>query len=102
MKYACIALILILQGCATMQKPETFAVCKTADVVTTGYALHTGRFVEKNPLMAPLVSHGILPLAVISFGLWWLIDYYNEPTATLAVNIVTCPVAAHNLWLLTK
>lgn len=94
--------LLCLSGCATMQSTDTFAVCKTADVVTTGIGLSSGLFLEKNPLVAPLVSHGILPLAIVSFAIWWLIDHYDNPKATMAVNTITCPVAAHNAWLLLK
>ena len=94
--------LLCLSGCATLQSTDTFAVCKTADVVTTGIGLSSGLFLEKNPLVAPLVSHGILPLAIVSFAIWWILDRYNEPLATTAANVITCPVAAHNAWLLLK
>jgi ABC-type maltose transport system permease subunit len=81
---------------------STFAVCKTADVVTTGYALSTGRFIEKNPLIAPLVSQGIGPLALISIAVYFVLDHFNNRTATATMNAVTCPIAAHNAWLLLK
>lgn len=102
MRLAIVLILVMLQGCATLQSTDTFGLCKAADVVTTGYALHTGHFIEKNPLVAPLVSHGILPLAIISFGLWWLLDRLNEPSVTAPVNAVTCGIAAHNAWLLLK
>lgn len=79
---------------------NTFAACKAADVITTGYGLATGRFFEKNSLIAPLVSHGIWPLALISLGMWYLADRYGTPNTNVALNAVTCPVAAHNAWLL--
>jgi len=79
---------------------DTFAGCKAADVITTGYGLSTGRFFEKNPLIAPLVSQGIWPLALISLGVWYVADKYGTPNTNLALNVVTCPVAVHNLWLL--
>ena len=75
---------------------------KTADVVTTGIGLSSGRFVEKNPFIAPLVSHGILPLAILSFALYEAVEWINRPSVTLAMNAVTCPVSAHNAWLLLK
>ena len=102
MRILLLAIVLFLPGCATLQSTDTFAVCKTADVLSTGYALHTGHFIEKNPLVAPFVAHGILPLGIISFAIWWALDRYNEPNVTVAANVVTCPVAAHNLWLLAK
>lgn len=81
---------------------STFAACKTADVVTTGYALSTGRFVEKNPLIAPLVSQGIGPLALISVFIYIIANQYDNRQVTTALNAVTCPVAAHNAWLLLR
>jgi hypothetical protein len=94
--------LLSLSGCTTLQSTDTFAICKATDVMTTGYALRTGHFVEKNPLVAPLVAHGILPLAIVSFGLWWLLTKADIPNAVVAANTITCPVAAHNAWLLLK
>lgn len=103
-KLLVIFLFSCLVGCSTVQpileSSDTFAACKTLDVVTTGYALSTGLFVEKNPFVAPLVSHGIWPLAIISFIMWKMADHYNNKSANIALNVVTCPVAAHNLWLL--
>lgn len=96
------AALTTLSGCATMQSTDTFAVCKTADVVTTGIAMSSGGFVEANPLMRPLVSNGILPFAALSFGIYKLIEYINRPEVTLGANAVTCPVAAHNALLLIR
>ena len=95
----------LLCGCTlvpVLESSDTFAVCKAGDVITTGYALSTGLFVEKNPLVAPFVSSGVGPLVFIGFVMWLIADRYNNPTANLVLNSVTCPVAAHNLWLLVK
>lgn len=106
MKILPIALFIALTGCATAQQvaesSNTFASCKAADVATTAYALHTGHFIEKNPLIAPLVSHGFIPLIAISIALWYVVDRYDGPKATMAANAITCPVAGHNLWLLLQ
>lgn len=103
---AIILLVLALNGCASIKEvasdTDTFGACKVADVVTTGHALATGRFIEKNVLVAPLVSHGIFPLALISIALWYWIDQEKNDNLTMAANVITCPVAAHNLWLLLK
>jgi len=102
-------LCLLLSSCAAIdavrpvaESTDVFAVCKAGDVLTTAYAIRTGMFIEKNPLVAPLISHGYLPLIAISIGIWYLLDRYNNPAATIAANVVTCPVAVHNLWLIAK
>ena len=105
MKLKILLLSSLLCGCTlipVLESSDTFAVCKAGDVITTGYALHTGLFVEKNPLVAQFISHGIWPLVIASFILWKIADSYDNPQANLALNSVTCPVAAHNLWLLAK
>lgn len=107
MKRLLIALLLSsLMGCATIQpiaeSSDTFAVCKSVDVLTTAYGLGTGMFVEKNPLVASLLGHGWIPFVAISVALWYVIDKYNEPKVTMVANAITCPVAAHNLLLILK
>ena len=105
MKLKILLLSSLLCGCSALpilESSDTFGACKTLDVVTTGYALSTGLFVEKNPLVAPFVSNGIWPLAIASFILWKIADSYDNPQANLALNAVTCPVAVHNLFLLVK
>lgn len=95
----------LLCGCSLMpvlESSDTFGACKALDVVTTGYALSTGLFIEKNPLVAPLVAHGIWPLALVSIAIWWAADRWGTPETNTALNVVTCPVAAHNLWLLAR
>lgn len=98
--------MLALTGCAELapiaESPNTFAACKAVDVAATAYALHAGGFVEKNALVAPLLSHGYIPLIAVSVALWWIIDRMNTPALTVTANAITCPVAAHNAWLLLK
>ena len=101
---AVILLALCLAGCGTFQpeSTDTYAVCKTADVATTAYALHTGRFVEMNPIIRALIGHGFIPLVLVAYGTWWLLEKLNEPKVTVAANVVTCGVAIHNVALLAK
>ncbi len=106
MRTIIIVVSIFLCGCSTIktigESTDTFAVCKFMDISTTAYALRTGLFVEKNPLVAGLLSHGYLPLIAISIGIWYALDRMQNKTATLAANAVTCPIAAHNLFLILK
>ena len=110
MKLLVLALALLVSGCASLPdrtsaekaatSPTTFAVCKTVDIGSTALLLHTGHFVEANPLVAGILSHGYFPLIALSVGVYELLVHLNNPTVTLAVNAVTCGVAAHNLLML--
>lgn len=80
--------------------PTTFAVCKTADVLSTIYVIEHSIGVEANPVIAPLLTNGYIPFIALSVGIWWLIKEYNNPTVTAAANVVGCGVAAHNLLLI--
>lgn len=106
MKTLIIILAFVLSGCATMQdiatSPKTFAVCKTADVVTTAIALKSGMFVEGNGLVAATLSHGYFPLIVISYGVYKLIDYVNDPVTTATANVITCGAVLNNSILLLR
>ena len=103
---AALLLALSLAGCAGLRESaestDTFAVCKAADIATTAYALRTGMFVEKNPLVSAVISHGYFPLVAVSLVIWYALDKWQNKTATLAANAITCPVAAHNLFLILK
>jgi hypothetical protein len=79
---------------------DTFAVCKAADVITTAYVIEHGIGVETNPIVAPLIAHGYIPLILVSYGMYRLIKWINNPGATLAVNVVTCGAAINNLMLI--
>ena len=106
MKKLMIVLAFVLSGCATVQdvvtSPKTFAVCKTADIATTAVLLKSSAFAEGNGLVAATLSHGYFPLIAMSYGLYKLIDYLNEPVATTAANVVTCAAVVSNSILLLR
>jgi hypothetical protein len=106
MKRLLIVLLISLSGCATVkpiaESSETFAVCKTADVVTTAYGLGTGMFIEKNAFVASIIGNGFFPLVALSVALWYALEKHNNPKANMVANAITCPVAAHNLLLLLR
>lgn len=83
--------------------PDTFAVCKTVDIASTAYLLEHG-FVESNPLVAPLIAHGYIPLIAVSLGVYWMMKHFKDQpgakTATAVANGVTCLAATQNLLLL--
>lgn len=90
----------------------TLAVCKGADVATTVVALHSGRGVEANPLVKPLVSGikagtglnmaAVLPLVAVSAAFVALIHWIDSPPTTAVTNVITCGVAAHNALLIFR
>lgn len=80
--------------------PTTFGVCKALDVASTMYIVQNGIGYETNPWMAALMEHGFLPLVAVSYGVYWWINQFSDPTTTLIANAITCPVALHNLTLI--
>lgn len=105
MKRLLILLAILLHGCATVEKvsesTDTFAICKSADVLTTAAGLNSGKFVESNPVLKPFIGpHHIFPLIAFSLLMWTALDHFNEPKLTQGANAVTCGVAAHNLWIM--
>ena len=80
--------------------PDTFAVCKTVDVVSTVYLLEHGLATEGNPVVAALISHGYIPLIAVSYGLWWWMTKTDNKPTKAVVNLATCGVAAQNLLLI--
>lgn len=106
MKRLLIVLLFSLSGCATVQpiaeSSDTFVVCKTVDIVTTAYGIGTGMFIEKNPIVASIIGESFFPLIALSFVIWYALDKYNNPKATMVANAITCPVAAHNVFLLLR
>lgn len=101
MKRVAAALLAIwLTGCATLSHPNTFAACKTADIVTTKQALDRGG-VEANPIMSGAGFNGF---ALLSLALIWLMYQLpppeeREPVANAALaglSIVTCSAAYNN------
>jgi hypothetical protein len=79
---------------------DTFAICKAADVITTAYVIEHGIGVEANPIVAPLVAHGYIPFILVSYGVYRLIKWLDNPGATLGANVITCGVAVNNLLLI--
>lgn len=99
-------LSVFLVGCSTIkttaESTDTFAVCKTLDVATTYHGVTTGKFVEANPIVAKLLTHGWLPWIAISAGLYWvLVELDNKPVTT-AANAMTCGVSLNNIYLLVR
>ena len=77
--------------------PETFAVCKAADIGTTAYILAHGG-VENNPVVAwSLRVGGWAPLVFASIGIYWAMTKWGTPASNTVVNGVTCGVALKNL-----
>ena len=100
-KIASAFILCTLMGCTSVPEivssPETFAVCKAADVVTTAYILENGG-VELNPVVKPLVAHGVFPLALVSLGMYWLFKQDFVPPGAVAIaNVGTCGAVVHNL-----
>lgn len=101
MRALLLSILLLLPGCAALESSNTFAACRAADVATTYIGVHHG-FAEVNPLTKALLAHGWLPYIGLSVLAWYVIDRLNEPSVTVAANVVTCGVAAHNAVLLVK
>lgn len=77
--------------------PETFAVCKAADIGTTAYILSHGG-VENNPIVAwSLKIGGYAPLVFVSIGIYWAMTKWGTPVTNIIANGATCGVAIHNL-----
>lgn len=91
--------------------PETFAVCKTLDILSTAYVIEKGIAVEGNPIVAATMEFGkasgigtYTPLILISIFLYNLIkqnkDVEGAKTATGIVNGLTCGAAISNILLI--
>jgi hypothetical protein len=84
------------------ESPETFLVCKTADILSTAYIIEHGIGYEANPLVAwSFHIGGYGPLILVS-GLiyWWMKEHEDEKFAIVVANGVTCGVAVSNLLLI--
>jgi hypothetical protein len=89
------------QAVEILTSPETFAICKAADMASTAYLLSHGLAIEANPLVAWSLSvGGYIPLIAVSAGIYYALKHLDNPVATGAANAVTCTVAAHNLLLI--
>lgn len=97
---------ILLSGCSTIkttaESTDTFAVCKTADVVTTYVGVTSGKFVEANPIVAKLLTHGWLPWIAISVGLYYWLEHLDNKKLNMFANAVTCGVSGNNLFILVK
>ncbi len=104
MRKLLILLLLTLNGCAAMQSRELPLACKIADVTTTIVALKTGAFHETNFLMNALMggAHGFAPFLIVSAAYAGVIWFVNDKRVNVASSAITCPVAAHNLFLLVR
>ena len=95
--------VLLLSGCATLGKPETFAGCAAFDTATTGYGLHTKRMHEADPLARDIggTSAGgqTAAVALMSIGAYYLLRYVDNPNLTAVASGLTCASATRNLWL---
>ena len=87
-----------------------FDICKSADGISTGIAVSSGKFHEANPLLKGLVGPGWHHLLPFGIGVTALIVVYNwadnagyvSGMAATGVNTVTCGVAARNVLLMVK
>lgn len=95
-------LCLILAGCQTLGKKETFAVCKTADIATTAYALHNGIGHEANPAAAKMMTHGYFPLIAIGFLTYKALERVNSPGLNRVANVVVCGAAVNNTAIILR
>ncbi len=99
-----IVIVVLLQGCATLQNPTTYAVCATLDVASTVAAVEAG-FAEMNPIMAGLMSIGGYPLLIAAnVGLIYVLykrrDRKEVKLATGIGSVVRCGAAVNNVLLL--
>lgn len=100
-----LCLLLTLTGCATVREvsssTDTFAICKSTDVITTKIALNSGKFHEANRLLAPFIGpHNFTPLILFSVGVYLLLRYVDDEQVTMFANAVTCGVATRNAVLI--
>lgn len=101
---ALVLVVALLQGCATLQNPTTYAVCATIDLVSTHVALEAG-FVEANPIVASILGSGGWPLLIaVNVGIIWLLYKYRDKeeikTATGIGSVVRCAAGLNNVLLL--
>lgn len=98
--------VVVLTGCSslrnTAESTDTFIVCKTADVATTYMGVSSGKFVEANPVVAKLLSHGWLPWIALSVGLYFALVELDNKYVTTFANVVTCGAVINNGILLVR
>jgi len=101
MKVLISLLCLCISGCQTISNPDTFAVCKAGDVVSTAVAIHGGAH-EANPWAARLLQHGYAPLIAYSVLSYYVLKKLNNPTWTGVNTVVTCAAVANNVSVILK
>lgn len=104
-------IVSILTGCAShpvrsaLSSADTFAICKSADVITTAVALGKGG-AEANPIMGwVLTNFGWLGFIGVSAALTYAIYQYRDrinDDTMLAANVITCGVAINNAIVINK
>jgi hypothetical protein len=78
-------------------QPESFAVCKSLDVITTSYVLRSGIGYEQNPITAKLIASGFGPLVAISVAIYWHMKIKKtSPKVNAFASSVTCAAALGN------
>jgi len=110
MKTIIISMVLLAMiGCAsiinTAGTKEAFAACKTVDILTTAYAMHTG-LAEANPIGKAIMSKiGMTGWIGLSVGLVWLVwtleKEISKPVLA-AVTVGTCAAGISNTAILAK
>lgn len=88
--------------------PETLAVCKAADVISTIYIIESGIGVEANPIIAWTMKVGsslgigaYTPLIAISVLMYKLAKENQERKLEIAIaSAITCAVATSNIALI--
>ena len=92
-------LMFALSGCASLERHEKLTLgCMAADVLTTAYAIETGKGKEGNPLIA--WSGDAAPAVLVTFnaGLFWAMREHDVPQPWWAViGGSRCLVAGLNL-----
>ena len=104
-KLIVILALIAMQGCATLQSKETFALCKAGDVASTMAVLGKGG-AEANPLMAAVINNwgyvGLIGVSVALVALVWKLHDQINPAVMTTLNVAQCGIVAHNLGVLNE
>ncbi len=88
------AFVLLLSGCATLERTDVAAGCQLADAATTAYGLHAG-LTDMNPLMRTYPA-----IALLTIGAQWLIRREENKTGNAVLSSALCTSAVRNLVLM--
>lgn len=109
-----LSVMVVLPGCASMQKLEeklgsntdAYVECAKADVLTTTIGLASGSMLEANPLVNALkikalgsVFGTVAPVIGLSIAGYYILKWLDKPPVTAAVTVATCFAAARNLGI---